>query len=331
MVAILDSEGKILDCNNRVCTNTGFSKKELIGLIGPIDLVAKKDRGIAMDAFQIVQNGIELNTSFEMKRKNKSLFPTLWSGSALFDDQDTLQGYLVTGKDVSELDRLKNQLNESYEHLKNEKLITIGEISARMAHDLRTPLSVINGALVLLESQHLDGNNEQSRRYVQTIKRNLEKIEFQIDHVLDFVKTKPLQIEPLLLKTLIESSIGSVNVPQGISIELPTTDFTIDGDFNQLEIVFVNLITNSIQALGQDGTISFNFEFKGDSIEIKLIDSADMISDEDLSRLFEPLYSKKQTGIGLGLSSCKIIIENHGGKINAINHPTTFTIILPKK
>lgn len=99
-----------------------------------------------------------------------------------------------------------------------------------------------------------------------------------------------------------------------------------------MQIVFKNLILNSIQAIGdKEGQININFESDATSTTIRIQDSGEGIQDLSLKEIFDPLKTTKQQGTGLGLVSCKNIIESHGGTIFAKNNPTEFIIILPKK
>ena len=116
-----------------------------------------------------------------------------------------------------------------------------------------------------------------------------------------------------------------------IDIELPKGDFILKCDLQKLSSVLINLINNAIQAIGsQSGTITVTFEETSNHIVIDVIDSGMGIPDDSLEKIFEPLYTTKNTGTGLGLSSCKNIVERHGGIIKAKNNPTTFTIMMPK-
>jgi signal transduction histidine kinase len=97
-----------------------------------------------------------------------------------------------------------------------------------------------------------------------------------------------------------------------------------------MEIVFGNILLNSIQAIGDNaGQIYIRYAKKADSAIIEIVDSGAGIPQEHISKIFDPLFTTKQKGTGLGLTSCKNIIEQHGGTISAKNAPTTFTIVLP--
>ncbi len=106
----------------------------------------------------------------------------------------------------------------------------------------------------------------------------------------------------------------------------------IYADEVKLEVVFSNLIRNAVEAIGNDvGSIEIKIQEDEKQVIVDIIDSGIGIKGNDINQIFEPLYTTKQTGTGLGLVSCKNIVEQHGGKISVKNNPTTFTIRLPKK
>ncbi|EPA04278.1 PAS domain S-box [Candidatus Nitrosarchaeum limnium BG20] len=138
MLALFDKDGKIIDCNDHCAKNLGYDKNEMIGMIGPVDFIVEKDRPKAVDAFtQVVKKGINLNVSFDMLRKDQSTFPSIWSGTVLYDEFGNLEGYLVTGKDLSNLKNLEHELEISHENLKISRFTTLGELTARLTHDIK--------------------------------------------------------------------------------------------------------------------------------------------------------------------------------------------------
>jgi signal transduction histidine kinase len=161
----------------------------------------------------------------------------------------------------------------------------------------------------------------------------VSRMSHQIKNVLDYVRITPLETSDSSLKKIIHNSIKSLNIPKNITMNLPKKDLTIKCDVRKIEVVFINLILNAIQAIGKknDGKISILTNDEDDqNIMIEVQNTGDGIPEELLSNVFDPLFTTKYQGTGLGLSTCKNVIKQHGGSIYVTNSPTTFHIILPK-
>jgi PAS domain S-box-containing protein len=116
MLAILDKDGKVLDSNTHFAENAGFEKNEVLGKIAPVEFVAEQDREKAIVAFkEVVEKGINRDVPLEVVKKNGTTYPSIWSGAALYDEKGRLEGYLITGKDLTEIFELKfkNQKNKA--------------------------------------------------------------------------------------------------------------------------------------------------------------------------------------------------------------------------
>lgn len=214
---------------------------------------------------------------------------------------------------------------------KNEKMAAIGEIASRLAHDLRNPMTTLKASVDLLQRSLQDTQNDKTKKHLDMITRATERMLGQLDNVLDFVRSKPLQLSKNSVLELISESIKTTPVPENIKINLPNNDVQIECDSKQLMVAFSNLITNAVEAMGDSGTITFGVTTKGDVVLIEASNSGPSIPKDHLSKIFEPLFTTKSAGTGLGLVSCKNIVEQHNGKISAKNNPTAFTIELPIK
>lgn len=224
---------------------------------------------------------------------------------------------------------LRNNLKQSNEILiKNEKMTAIGNLSARISHDLRNTLTVIKSEVSLISFQDIKDEkmNERLRHLTQAI----DKMDHQIGGVLDFVRERPLKIEQFSSNALISNTLENIAIPDRIKIVTPMQDVSITGDFTQLEIVLSNIIINSIQAMGESGKITISVEDKLDTFVISITDTGPGIPEKYMAKIFEPLFTTKPRGTGLGLASCRMIIKSHRGKIWVKNNPTTFIIQLPK-
>jgi signal transduction histidine kinase len=221
----------------------------------------------------------------------------------------------------------------SEEFIKSERLSAIGELSARLAHDLRNPLSVIKMSVELIkntlsESKILDS---QIITRIDLIDKSVNRIAHQVDDVLDYVRYSPLKVSSVSAHHLLLNSIEKVKIPDDIQIIMPEKNVTFNCDPIKLEAVFTNLIINAIQAISDTGNIEIKINEKNDDVLFEFIDSGDALLDKNVDKIFEPLFTTKQKGTGLGLAICKNVIEQHGGTIQVTLHPTTFTVTIPNK
>lgn len=329
MIAILDPDGKIIDCNLHLENNTNYNKKELIGLMGPIDLIIDEDKKIATSAFKELKiTNMKQNIPLRIKRKDGYVFSSIWSGSTLRNNSNELEGYLVTGKNISDTDNLELKLISVTEQHRQEKLAIIGEFSARIAHDIRNPLAI---AMISLENlKMLYGADGKKQKQLDRVERSIHRITHQIEDVLNFVREKPINLKEILFSQLISESIDSITILEGIKIITPKNDVKIICDKKQLLIVLNNLILNAIQAINDVGIIEITIDEIDNKLIIQIKDSGEGISNENMKKIFQPLFTTKQHGTGLGLVSVKSIIESHGGTISVTSPPTIFTITLPK-
>lgn len=231
---------------------------------------------------------------------------------------------------VQQIIELERKLAVMEDNLKKEKLFAIGELSARLAHDIRNPLSVINTSInILISQKDIDAKTMETYERMQ---RAVERITYQIDDVLNFVKPRVSSLKNTSLHDILASVLARVTVPKTVAMTIPPNNIEFVGDIISLEIVFVNLITNALQAIGDSGEIVISASIVKEKIIIKIQDNGPGMPSDIIPQIFEPLFTTKQTGTGLGLTSCKTIIEQHGGHIDVesvVGKGTTFTITIP--
>ena len=216
--------------------------------------------------------------------------------------------------------------------VKQERLAAIGELASRVSHDIRNPLSNIRMSLKLLENGRKSRiSEEELKEKLQIIDKNVGRIEHQIENVLEYVKNKQTVRSHISLSSCLDESIKLLHIPDNIKINSEKTKIEAFVDPIQIQVVCNNILINAIQAIGKEkGEIKITFHEDKEFNIIQIENSGPPISEEILPNIFEPLVTTKEIGTGLGLASCKRIIENHGGTINVKNNPTTFTIRLPK-
>ena len=234
---------------------------------------------------------------------------------------------------IEQRNNLENLVEEkTHALLKTERLSAIGELSGRLAHDLRNPLSVMKMSVDLIKQNSKDTKISDPiiTKRIDLIEKSIDRISHQVDDVLGYVRNSPLSLSHISLRQLVENSIEKINIPNDVNVTISKKDVLIDCDPIKLDAVFINLIVNSIQAMSEGGTLDIEISDHDNMAIIEFIDSGKGIQEENISKVFEPLFTTKQKGTGLGLASCKNIVEQHQGNITVKNNPTTFTIILPK-
>jgi len=217
---------------------------------------------------------------------------------------------------------------ESQRLLRLEKLSAIGELAARVSHDLRNPLSIIKMAFELIkQKENLD---EKSLEKMKTIDNAIARMTHQIDDVMNYVKTSPLNKSEIEFSNLVKESISRIVIPQDIDIEHQESSVKIACDKEKMTAVLSNIILNSIQAMDNKGKITITLASNPKDWEIRVSNSGPPIPPEIIEKIFEPLFTTREKGTGLGLATCKNIISEHNGIIYVKNNPTTFIIKLPK-
>ena len=229
-----------------------------------------------------------------------------------------------------------NQLEKSNEELQKqtqraEQLAKIGELASNLTHNLRNPLGVISSTVKIIEVTSKDSLDEKTLSRLARIADSATNMLHQIEDVLNFVQKKPLDIEKVSLPTLFQSAINNIETTERVTIHLPDNEILLECDFSKLTVVFMNLITNSIQAIENTGDIHIRTTEDSGTVTIEIEDSGPGIPSELLPKIFDSLFTTKATGTGLGLAYCKSTAEQHNGTLTVKNNPTTFTIKLPTK
>ena len=232
------------------------------------------------------------------------------------------------GKDI---DRMSIQLEKlNREIVMSERLSSIGNLSSRMAHDLRNPLSVIKNSMEILKLRLNDNMDERVNHQLSMVGRAVSRMSHQIEDVLDFVNIAELKVQSSSIITILESAVLSTDIPNSVKINMPKNSATALCDPFRLEVVFSNLLKNASQAIKDSGEITTRIIDKNDDVFIEIEDSGPGILETNVEKIFEPLFTTKQSGTGLGLASCKSIVEKHGGTLSVRNKPTVFTVQIPK-
>ncbi len=221
------------------------------------------------------------------------------------------------------------------EMLRKERLAVLGQVAGSVGHELRNPLGVMNNAVFFLKTALTDAD-PITREYLDIIAYEIKGAEGIVSELLDSVRTRRPQLEISDTAYLIRQAVQHCTVPEGVTlrIDIPAGLPPIAVDPQQIQRVFRNLISNGIEAMSDNGslTVSAISDAAAGTVRVSIRDTGSGIGSEQMAKLFQPLCTTKARGIGLGLVVCKNLVEVNGGQIEVQSEAgkgTTFTVTLP--
>lgn len=230
-------------------------------------------------------------------------------------------------KDISE------EMLEEERLMQSEKLSTAGQLAAGIAHEIRNPLTAINGFMKLLRSSERRNDN-----YFNIIESELKRIEFIVNELLVLSKPQTAHIcKPMDFSLVLEQVITFMSGQAAMkNIEIIPVHsgqpIWIQGEANQLKQVFINLLKNAIEAMNSGGVIHIHALANDNEARIIVQDEGCGMTEEQIKALGKPFYTTKETGTGLGFMITHNIVHNHGGAITIESIPeqgTSFTVTIP--
>lgn len=257
--------------------------------------------------------------------------------SLLGDEQEGIRGVIAVFQDLTSAKKLENALMNA------NRLAAVGEISARIAHEIRNPLASISGSVEVLKSELRLADENQ--RLMDLIVKESERLSRILTNFLSYARNQPALRSKVELVSLVGETIELLRhdaaLPEDIEMafhpEIPTAYVVADED--QLKQVIINLITNAAEAIAHPGgkvelaisePATWSEIAMAEWIELQVIDNGQGFAPEDKGRIFEPFFSHKRGGTGLGLAIVRRCLDNLGARIKVDTSPkqgTTFSII----
>ena len=219
--------------------------------------------------------------------------------------------------------------NKTAELVKSERLATIGTMASRIAHDLKQPLTIMQTYADMLTPEIISKLDYKDKEKWFRIQNSILDMNRIIEDVLDFARTTEIKKKKSSFLSILRLAMNNVKFSYVVTINLPENNVSINCDARKMDGVLSNLLNNAVHALDEQGEIDVTVSTDSKFVIIQVKDSGPGIPPENLDKIFEPMFTTKKTGTGLGLLICKSIVEQHGGSISVSNKPTTFTIKLP--
>ena len=346
IIIAIDENGLITLINRKGCEVLGYEEGKLIGK-NWFDLCApEKTREKRRDTFKKVMAGEEKevedyeNTIVTKAGEEKII---AWYNTTLHDEKGSIVGTLSSGEDITKRKETEVEL------IRAEKLTSLGQLAASVAHEVNNPLAgiLVYTALLLKKYQARKLQTEETESQLLKMKKELERTSRIIRNLLDFSRQSDADMRPVEVNKVVEAALLLVKHQislEHIKLELqfgPDLPMVLAG-FDQIQQVLINLLLNAIQAMPEGGGLSIATtaapnmrigETLKNTVRIDVSDTGIGIPKENLGKLFTPFFTTKEKGkgVGLGLPVVHGIIERHKGKIEVVsevNKGTTFSIYL---
>ena len=235
-------------------------------------------------------------------------------------------------------ERTQELLDAQEQLVRREKLAVLGQLAGGVAHELRNPLGVISNAAYYLKMVHPDAD-DTTKEYLDMISSEVHGAEKIISDLLDLARTRLGEREEIAVSVLVDRVLEKHPLPEGVQVTTQIADDLprVYVDPGKIDQVLLNLVTNACQAMPEGGQLTINAAGRGDprgrpEVSISITDTGCGISAENMEKVFEPLFTTKARGIGLGLPVAKTLVEGHGGTIGVesqVGQGSTFTVRLP--
>jgi PAS domain S-box-containing protein len=327
-IAVFDTNNKIIAINPAFEELYGWTSDECIGQ--SITLVPSERREEVAIRTAQVQKGESFSLLDTVDvRKDGSRFHAQITLSPITDEFGNVVATSVISRDISYQKEAEKLIVQA------EKLKLAGEIAAGVAHEIRNPMTVISGFIQMMQ----EDPSYPYQGYTKLIQSELERINLIISEFLILAKPQATVAKPISLRQTLDDVIvlfGPELNMHGIRFinHWEKEDFYVQAEDHRLKQVLINLIKNSIEAIGQHGEITLLVEnFDDGFVSLRLRDNGAGMPDDVLNQIFEPFYTTKPTGTGLGLIISQKIIREHGGSLEIDSEEgagTTATILLPK-
>jgi len=330
-----DYKGKLTFANRAGLAAAGYTQEDLDRGLNALQLFASEDRSTVQDRIgRILAGERSKGAEYSLLRKDGSAFPVIVHIAPVILGSRAvgLRGIAI---DISDRKMMEAQV------VKSERLAAIGETVMMVGHDLRNPLQVMMNSLALWGHIH-DSMPPDCRDYADKHGFNevLDRVERQLNYMnkivsdlQDYARPVKPELTALSLPEFMRETLSTVSIPKNINVSVESSeDLVIKLDSALMRRVFTNLMTNAIQAMPNGGSLAVVISKKEGSAIIDITDTGVGIHEENLPKIFQPLFTTKSKGQGLGLPVCKRFVEAHGGGItlkSKVGVGTTFTVSLP--
>ncbi|MDD5436276.1 MAG: PAS domain S-box protein, partial [Candidatus Omnitrophica bacterium] len=348
-------DGVITSWNKGAERLYGYTEKEVVGKNVSVLIPEEYAEGLRAINEKIAKGlSVERLETMRQKKDGTKFYVSL-TISPIKDNDGNIVGASTIAHDITErkkTEELLRRYNEELEKavdartselrasqdklVRSEKMASIGKLASSVAHELRNPLGVMKNVVYYLNMLGLSKENPEVKENLDIITQEIENSDKIIADLLEFSRAKNPVLRPENINLIVREVLSRLRIEPNIELVLDLKDGLPDiaVDALQMHQIFYNLIKNALEAMEQGGKLKITTAHEGEFIEAAVSDTGGGISEENLAKIFEPLFSTKTKGTGLGLSICASLVERHEGKLEVKSEAgkgTTFTVKLPVK
>ena len=348
-ILTIDDRGLIQSLNPATEKIFGYSADELIGQNVSVLMPSpyREEHDGYLENYHRTQKPKIIGIGREVKgrRKDGTEFPLYLAVSGF--ERDGRKYYSGIVRDITDLTQYRDRLEDLVKErtaqveetqaqlLRQERLAVLGQLAGSVAHEIRNPLGAIKNNVYFLKMVAADLPTDAGNSLTD-IEHELNNANRIVSELLDYARQPQVDRKEVSLTAVVEKAVKNVTPAEAVTIRLqpPAEAITALADPLHIERVLTNLIQNAVQASSDGGNVTIAWEFREGTIEIAVKDEGIGIMPENLDKIFEPLFTNKAKGIGLGLPLSKRYAELNDGKISVNSSPgrgTKFTLSLPSR
>jgi PAS domain S-box-containing protein len=326
-----DQEGIILDVNGATVKATGRTREALIGT--PFATYFTDPEKARKGAMLVFEAGEVRDYELVMEAADGTRTIVAYNASVYRDQTGQVVGAFAAARDITELkqseaevrkerDKVKETMEKLIETqdrlIRSERFAAIGEAAAYLSHEIKNPLTIIGGFARQIEKSL--GEDHGNRQKLKIIRDEIRRLELMLTDVKDFTRPSKPQLELQDINSVIESILAlldndlgdkGIDYEKNLDRDLPLVFF----DQRQIEQVLINLIKNAVEAMPDGGRLIVSSWFEDERIKVSIVDSGSGMPPEIVQKIFNPFFTTKKKGTGLGLAVCQKIMEDHEGRI----------------
>lgn len=358
LVVVLDSHGQVIRFNRACQETTGFSHEEIVDDYVWSHLLKTDMVEAAQEMFTAPENiPAEFTNPWLTKQGDERLIS--WSNRPLRNESSEIEFIVSLGIDITEKDATEKELEKHRQHLellieertqeleqaqdelvRKERLATLGQLTATVSHELRNPLGAMRPSMYLIK-RLASGDNEKLNNAIERVERNIARCDHIIDELLDFTRITDIDAQATPLESWLQSILEEQSIPDTVQVigHYGLTNLKLNIDQERLRRCVINVVENACQAMtdedfkpNSERLLTISTKHEDARVYIHIDDTGPGIEEKTLNRIFEPLFSTKGFGVGLGLPTVKQIMQQHQGDIEVTSTPgngTRMSLWLP--